>query len=173
MARRVLILLAFAVLAGCGVQLTGADAPAPGAPLRGRVTHVVDGDTIKVRVRNRTETVRLIGLDTPETHRPGTPVECGARAATRAMTRLAEGRTATLVADPTQDGRDRYGRLLAYADVAGHDVGERLLRAGWGAVYVYDDTPFRRLLRYRAAALAARAGDRGLWQTCGGDPHRG
>jgi micrococcal nuclease len=172
MPRRLLIAVLLAALAGCGVQLAGSDDPAADAPLRGRVTRVVDGDTIKVRVRNHTETVRLIGLDTPETHRPDTPVECGGHAATRAMRKLAEGRTATLVTDPTQDRRDRYGRLLAYADVAGRDAGEQLLRQGWGAVYVYADTPFRRLVRYRAAALAARVAGRGLWRSCGGDAHR-
>ena len=173
MTRRLLIALALLVLAGCGVRLTSADEPAPGEPLRGRVSHVVDGDTLKVRLRTHTETVRLIGIDTPETHRPDTPVECGGQAATREMRRLAEGRTATLVTDPTQDRRDRYGRLLAYADVAGHDVAERLLRSGWGAVYVYGGHDFMRVLRYRAAALRARAAGRGLWRACGGDPHRG
>jgi micrococcal nuclease len=173
MVRRLLILVALAVLAGCGVQLTSADDPAPDAPLRGRVTRVIDGDTIKVRVRNRTETVRLIGLDAPETHRPGTPVECGGRASTRALRRIAEGRTARLVADATQDRRDRYGRLLAYADISSVDVGEQLLRTGWAGVYVYGRTPFARVGRYAAAVRAARAAGRGLWRSCGGDPHRG
>jgi micrococcal nuclease len=173
MARRLSIALALAVLAGCGVQLTAADDPPPGAPLRGKVTRVVDGDTIKVRVGNRTETVRLIGIDTPETHRPGTPVECGGRAATREMERLAGGRRVTLLADPTQDRRDRYDRLLAYAEAAGRDIGEELLRSGWGGVYVYRDSRFQRLRRYRAAARDARERSRGLWRSCGGDPHRG
>jgi micrococcal nuclease len=169
--RRLLIALVLALLAGYGVQLTtGSDA---GEPLRGRVVRVVDGDTLKVRVRNHTETVRLIGLDTPETHRPETPVECGGKAATREMRRLAEGRGVRLVRDPTQDRRDRYDRLLAYADAAGGDVAEDLLRAGWGAVYVYDDVPFVRVGRYRAAAREARKAGRGLWRACGGDPHRG
>jgi micrococcal nuclease len=173
MPRRLLIALALLVLAGCGVRLTDGGDAASATPLRGRITRVVDGDTIKVRLPDRTETVRLIGIDTPETHRPDTPVECGGPAATREMRRLAEGRTARLVPDPTQDRRDRYGRLLAYAEVAGHDVGERLLRSGWGAVYVYGGHDFLRMLRYRTAALAARAGGRGLWRACGGDPHRG
>ena len=168
---RRLVVLPLLLLAGCsGEEVTSA---LEGPPLRGRVTRVVDGDTIKVRVRNHTETVRLIGIDTPETHRPDTPVECGARAATREMRRLAEGRRVVLISDPTQDRRDRYDRLLAYAEAAGRDLGEELLRSGWGAVYVYDDVPFLRFGRYRRTAEEARDRGRGLWRTCGGDPHRG
>jgi Staphylococcal nuclease homologue len=61
----------------------------------------------------------LIGIDTPESHKPGTPVECGAKRATANMERLAygsggTGRAVRLVTDPTQNTLDRYGRLLAY-----------------------------------------------------------
>jgi micrococcal nuclease len=177
MARRLLILLAVIAVAASGARYgaarDGADDTPRGERLQGRVTRVVDGDTIKVRVRNHTETVRLIGIDTPETHRPDTPVECGGRAATRAMQRLADGRRVTLVPDPTQDDRDRYDRLLAYADAATGDLGEQLLRSGWGAVYVYDGVPFERVGRYRRAARQARDAGRGIWRACGGDPHRG
>ena len=158
-------LLIVAALAGCAGDEVAASLE--GAPLRGRVTRVVDGDTLKVRVRNHTESVRLIGVDAPETMRPGTPVECGGRAATREMRRLAEGRRVVLITDPTQDRRDRYDRLLAYAEVAGKDVGEALLRAGWGEAYVYD-RPFLRLRRYRAAEGEARDRRRGLWRSCPG-----
>jgi micrococcal nuclease len=172
--RRLLVALALIVLAGCGVQLTGGDEDAAtAAPQRGVVVAVSDGDTIKVRLALRTERVRLIGIDTPETHRPNTPVECGARAATREMTKLAFGRRVKLIADPTQDRRDRFGRLLAYAETAaGHDLGEQLLRSGWGVVYVYGHNPFRRVGTYRDAARSARREGRGLWQSCHGDAHR-
>src|SRR3712207_4150278 len=73
-----------------------------------RVTHVVDGDTIRLGE----ERVRLIGVDTPETRRPGTPVQCFAREATAFMKRLVAGRRVRLELDV--EDRDRYGRLLAY-----------------------------------------------------------
>jgi micrococcal nuclease len=131
----------------------------------GRVTRVVDGDTLHVTVDGRDETVRLIGIDTPELHKPGTPVECGARAATRVMNQLAAGRRVELVGDPSQDDRDRYGRLLAYVVTTRGDLdlGEAMLRRGWAEVYVYD-RPFERLGRYREAAAAGA--DRGVAARC-------
>ncbi|MEA2288314.1 MAG: micrococcal nuclease [Solirubrobacteraceae bacterium] len=121
-------------------------------PEDGRVTRVVDGDTIHVSVDGRDETVRLIGIDTPEVG------ECGFRAASRALGELAAGRRVELVADGSQDERDRYGRLLAYVDRGDLDLGETMLRRGWAEVYVFDRA-FERLGRYREAASAgARRG---------------
>lgn len=142
------------------------------APLRGRVVKVVDGDTIRVRIGARTERVRLIGIDTPELQHFGDPEQCGAAAATRALRRLAftpagRGRSVRLIADPTQDRRDRYDRLLAYAEVlGGPDLGEAQLRAGWARVYVYGGAPFQRVKAYRAAEREARDAGRGAWSRC-------
>ena len=163
----------------------------PARTFRGRITHVADGDTIGVRITGgRTEDVRLIGIDTPETHRPETPVECGGPQATSNMMRLAfsdpvdgdgdglldtdgdDGRTVTLRTDPTQDTRDRFGRLLAYVTtIAGVDLGERQIGEGWAKVFVFD-SPFQRLGRYRAASRRAASARRGVWGRCGGDFHR-
>jgi micrococcal nuclease len=132
------------------------------------VTEVIDGDTIKVG----TETVRLIGIDTPESVKPGMRVECGAKQASAFVKALATGRHVRLVTDPTQDRRDRYGRLLAYVDLEdGTSVQERVLRAGWASVYVYDHRPFRRLRTFTDASDAARAAHRGVYGHCGGDFH--
>jgi micrococcal nuclease len=120
--------------------------------LRGAVTHVVDGDTIDVRIdARRTERVRLIGIDTPEVG------DCGAAAATSAATRLASGARVVLRGDGTQDTRDRYGRLLAYVWLpGGRDLGYQLLAGGHGRVYVYS-RPFERLSAYRRAAGLGRS----------------
>ena len=100
---------------------------------------VVDGDTIKVRLADGArETVRLVGIDTPESRRPNTPVECGAKQAGAALNRLVARRDVTLVRDPTQDARDRYGRTLAYVDVGARDAGEEMVRGGWATPYVYE-----------------------------------
>ncbi len=173
MLRRVLISTAVvAVLPGCGAPLD-AGPTAAASDVRGRIVRVVDGDTVKVLVGSRRETVRLIGIDTPELQRPGSHVECGAKAATRALERLAltrdgRGRSVVLRLDPTQDRRDRFGRLLAYVDlVTGADLGREQVRAGWAQPRVYDG-PYERWAVYRREHRAARAGPHGVFRLCGG-----
>lgn len=149
--------------------------PSPVAPERTAATVIraVDGDTLEVRLSSTgaEADVRLIGIDTPETHRPGTAVECGGPQASRSMHRLADGRRVTLVSDSTQDRVDRYGRLLAYVVRDGVDLGRAQVRRGWAEVYVYDDVPFRRAGAYRGAARSARGSRSGVWHRCGGDFH--
>jgi endonuclease YncB( thermonuclease family) len=133
--------------------------------LKGKVTDVVDGDTIDVRSRSREIRVRLIGIDTPEVF-GGT--ECGGPEASATMKRLAEDRRVKLVTDPTQDTRDRYGRLLAYANVInGPSLQLAILRKGWAKVYVYGGKPFKRVASFRRAESAARGSNRGAWGLCG------
>jgi endonuclease YncB( thermonuclease family) len=142
--------------------------------IRGRVSSVVDGDTIRVRplerTRRRRYTVRLIGIDTPEVFGG---VEGGGRRASARLKRLATGRRVLLRTDPTQDTFDRYGRLLAYAKLRrGPDAGISQLRAGWARAYVYGGRPFRRVQAYRRAQRSARRARRGVWGRCGGRFHR-
>lgn len=140
-----------------------------------RVTSVVDGDTIKVRAyrpRRRSYTVRLIGIDTPETRRPGTPVECGGPEASRSMKRLARrGARVRLTTDPSQDTTDRYGRLLAYAQIGRRQLNVTMISRGWAKVYVYRGKRFRQYSRFARAERRARRAERGVWGQCGGDFH--
>jgi micrococcal nuclease len=127
---------------------------------RGTVTSVVDGDTLAVRLANgRRERVRLIGIDTPERG------ACLAAQATAQARRLAQGKRVVLRGDATQDTRDRYGRLLAYAWVRGRDLGYQQVAAGLAEVYVYD-RPFQRLSAYRRAERVGRTRPRNVWRTC-------
>jgi len=128
--------------------------------LKGTVVEVVDGDTLQVRlVGGRLETVRLIGIDTPERG------ECFAAEATGAARRLALGKRVTLKGDPTQATRDRYRRLLAYVWLpGGRDLGFQLIAGGFGKVFVYD-RPFQRLSAYRKAESTGRRLARSVW-TC-------
>ncbi len=130
-----------------------------------RVVRVVDGDTIRVRIGGRTERVRYIGVDTPESVKPGTPVQCYAKRAAAANAALVAGRTVRLVGDA--EHRDRYGRLLAYVyrEPDGAFVNARLVRDGYARTLtippnVAHARDFARLAR------AARAGGRGLWRAC-------
>lgn len=90
------------------------------------VTHVVDGDTVDLA---NGETVRLVGIDTPEVGR------CGYERATVALVRLVEGRRVRLVR--SDEDRDGYGRLLRYVDIGEVDAGLRLIRSGL-AIARYD-----------------------------------
>lgn len=144
-----------------------------GRRLAAVVTRDVDGDSIYVRlVATGSEIeVRVIGIDTPEEYRPDTPVECGARAAARSMTKLVDHHSVVLTTDPTQDRFDRYGRLLAYVEFGGKDLGKAQIRRGWAMTYVFDGNPFRRTASYRRAETAARGEGRGVWGMCHGNFH--
>ncbi len=152
--------------------------PAVATPIPGVaavVRNVIDGDTIVARVGGKDETVRIIGMDSPETHKPDTPVECFGTEATAAAKRLMpKGAHVTLEADPTQATRDRFGRLLAHVFLAdGTLFAERMIRDGFAVHYVYDRVPSIYAERFAAAQQAAKAAGAGLWspRTCGGNPH--
>jgi micrococcal nuclease len=128
--------------------------------LRGTVTYVVDGDTLNVRLDNgRSERVRLIGIDTPERG------ACLSGRATGSARGLADDQRVVLRGDASQDTRDRYGRLLAYAWVRGRDLGFQQVTSGLARVYVHD-RPFQRLSAYRRAEQAGRKRPQNVWRGC-------
>ena len=154
-----------ALVAAGALAASAAGAGSGGFTLHGTVTLVVDGDTVHVLVAGgRDERVRLIGIDTPEVG------QCDGAAATALAERLASGRDATLVGDPTQDTRDRYGRLLAYVWIrGGGDLGYQELLHGLARVYVYE-RPFKRLAAYRRAARIGRARPGSIARACAVHP---
>jgi micrococcal nuclease len=135
------------------------------------IAYAVDGDTLRIEEADGDlEYVRLIGIDTPESVKEGTPVECGADAAGRSMDALApEGATVRLVYDGER--QDNYGRILAHAYVDGRQLELAQLRRGWAYVYRYHGRTFAGLSRYYADESKARSEDRGVWGRCGGDFH--
>ena len=182
-----LLLLVLVVSAGC---VSGAGSPGvdPGSPTptagpaepTGGVTvtvvGVIDGDTVEVAYANGTrDTVRLLGVDTPEVHAENSPGEyagvpdtdagerclrrAGENASAYAADRLA-GESVELVFDPESERRGYYGRLLAYVVVDGESFNRALLRAGHARVY---DSTFTERERYERTAAAAREDGRGLW----------
>ncbi len=163
------------------------EAPAAPAVLHGRVIRAVDGDTLEVRLGGGAiETVRLIGVDTPETVKPDTPVQCFGPAASAFEHRVSEGRRVRLLTGVER--RDVYGRLLAYVWLLprsggppepGHQVSDNpkraaqrefflnaaLLRRGLARTLEFPPNirfaeRFARILR-----VSARSG-RGLWGHC-------
>jgi micrococcal nuclease len=167
--RRLLPALVAALAAVLVVLNLDRGGPASGA----RVVRVVDGDTIRVEVEGREQPVRLLGIDTPETHRPGVPIECGGPQASAYMRELLPpGTRVVLERDPTQDSVDRYGRLLAYVRLPdGRLAEDAQVAAGWAMVYVYGGNPVARDGELRRSQAAARAARRGVWAACDGDFH--
>jgi micrococcal nuclease len=133
---------------------------------RAQVLRVVDGDTIRVRVDGHTERVRYIGVDTPESVKPGTPVQCYAKRAAAANAALVAGRSVRLVGDVEQ--RDRYGRLLAYVyrEPDGAFVNARLVRDGYARTLTIAPN-VAHAPQFAQLAQAARSRGRGLWRACG------
>jgi micrococcal nuclease len=161
-----LVVLAAAYGYGRSDRGDGPAAAAPGGAQVGHVVKVVDGDTLRVRLAGGTERVRLIGIDTPETVKPDTPVQCYGRAASAAAHRLLDGRDVRLV--PDVESRDRYGRLLAYVyrrpDML--FVNAELARRGFARQLTIPPN-VRHADDFRQLVAEARATGRGLWSACG------
>lgn len=131
------------------------------------VLNVVDGDTVTVDYRGGVS-VRVIGIDTPETVSPSVPDECGGQEASREARRLLAGTSVAVRYDPTQSRVDRYGRPLVYLRVPGlGDYGRAMIRRGLATEYTYD-AAYQRQRSYQNAQRFARRKNRGLWRTCGG-----
>ena len=160
-----LVALVVAGLAGRSL-LDGGDEAATPARSEATVVRVVDGDTIQVRLaRGAIERVRYIGIDTPESVKPNTPVQCFAKAASAFNERLVGGRRVTLVRDVEE--RDRYGRLLAYVyrRPDGLFVNEELVRRGYARpLTIPPDVRFSG--RFARLAQEARRAAKGLWAAC-------
>ena len=130
------------------------------------VLSVIDGDTIAVRIDGVRRKIRLIGVDTPETRKPDTSVQCFGKQASSKMQSLVQSRSVRLQADPSQGDTDKYGRSLRYVFTAdGRNVAQLLIAGGFGREYTYD-TAYRYQAPFRAAETAARRSRAGLWGAC-------
>jgi micrococcal nuclease len=153
--------LVLLTLAGCAAD-EGASRARQGAA---QVLRVVDGDTVQVRVEGRHERVRYIGIDTPESVRPGSPVQCFAKRASAFNARLVAGERVRLVSDAER--RDRHGRLLAYVYRVrdGLFVNAELVRRGYARKLTIPPN-VAHAAEFRRLAAAARRKGRGLWSSC-------
>jgi micrococcal nuclease len=150
------------------VAVIGGRAVLDGSPAgssNGVVVRVVDGDTIRVRLGDAVERVRYIGIDTPETVKPGTPVQCFGKAASAYNARLVRAQRVRLVFDAER--RDRYGRLLAYVyrQPDGLFVNAEMVRRGYAeTLRIAPNVAHARELD--RLARSARRAQRGLWAAC-------
>jgi len=176
------------LLAGCSGQSTaGAGANGPAAPAQPRnatqqgwvVTRVIDGDTFVAARANSVVKVRLIGIDTPETVKANTPVQCWGPQASQFAKDLLTGKVVLLEGDPTQSAKDQYGRRLEHVwtttsnNAPAVNVNFYLVREGFAKADDYG-RPSSYAADYAAAQQAARAQRLGLWSpaTCNGNTLR-
>jgi micrococcal nuclease len=136
------------------------------ASIGGRVVRVVDGDTVRIRLDkpHETRTVRYIGVDTPETVKPDTPVQCYGEAASAFNRRLVGGRRVQLALG--RERRDRYGRLLAYVRLEGGPlVEDELLRRGFARTLAIPPNTDR-ARHFSSLERRAKRARAGLWGAC-------
>ncbi len=135
------------------------------------VARVVDGDTVIVRMDGANVTLRLIGLDTPETVDPRKPVQCFGKEASAKAKEVLAGKTVRLEMDASQGTYDKYHRTLAYVFLAdpstplgasGISFNEFMIAEGYGHEYTYD-LPYKYQKEFKAAEQRAREEKKGLW----------
>jgi len=128
------------------------------------VTRVIDGDTVEVSLSGESQTVRYIGIDTPETKHPNKPIECFGPEASQFNEELVAGKQVLLEEDVTD--KDRYGRLLRYVWIEGVGlVNQVLVENGYARVSTYPpDVKYESL--FIAAESSAQADGIGRWGAC-------
>ena len=130
-----------------------------------KVIDFSDGDTIRVDMSGKTETIRFIGVDTPETHDPRKAVQCfGLKAAEYTKNRIGKN-AVRLESDPLNTNRDRYNRLLRYVYLPdGSLINADIIKDGYG--FAYTSFPFSKMDEFEKLQSNAKDQNLGLWGTC-------
>lgn len=128
-----------------------------------RVLSIIDGDTIIVEKDGESQTVRLLGIDSPEVDPKYNPIECFGREATNATKAKLLNQTITLETDESQGTYDQFDRMLAYAFLAdGTNVNLYLLSEGFAKEYTFNK-PYKYHTEFRTAEKDAQFNEKGLW----------
>lgn len=153
------------------VDGSGSSALRPRGPTEtgARVIRVVDGDTLHVDVDGKDVDVRMIGINTPETVKPDSPIECYGPEASAYAKKLLSGATVTIEYDDSQGRTDRFGRTLAYVWIErpeGKVLFNRLaVLNGYAYQYQYA-RPYAWEREFIAAQRKAKAAKAGMWGAC-------
>jgi len=127
------------------------------------VVKVVDGDTLSLDINGKTETLRLIGINTPETVDSRKPVECFGKESSDKAKELLTGKKVLIEKDASQGERDKYDRLLAYIFLEdGTNFNKYMIEQGYAYEYTYN-TPYKYQKEFKEAELEAKNNERGLW----------
>lgn len=126
------------------------------------VERIVDGDTLKLSSDGESLTIRLIGIDAPETKHPTKQVECFGKEATAFLTQLLTDQYVSIEFDPSQGETDRYGRLLLYIWLEDRLINEEMIINGYASEYTYSSV-YKYQQRFKSAEKSAREKRLGLW----------
>lgn len=135
------------------------------------IVSVVDGDTVKINLDGKTTTLRLIGLDTPETVDPRKPVQCFGVEASNKAKELLSSKKVRIEKDSTQGNLDKYGRTLAYVYLEdGTFYNKYMIENGYAHEYTYD-LPYKYQNEFKNAQKEAQTKKLGFWasNTCNGN----
>lgn len=170
-----LIILFTASVMKTGLDINQGGQEAKPENFTAQTIQVVDGDTIDINRNGVEDTVRILGIDTPETQGQNTPTEfglentsenqrclrkMGEKASQLAKNKLAN-QTINVVTDSESDLRGTYGRLLAYIEYNQTDLGQEMLRKGYARVY---NSTFTRKQAYYNLEKQSREKGRGIWK---------
>jgi micrococcal nuclease len=132
-----------------------------------QVLHIFDGDTFSVRIDGKVETVRVLGIDAPESGVKYTAKECYSTEATKRAVEILGGQEVKLVADPTQADRDKYQRLLRYVYLSdGRFFNKIMIEEGFAQEYTFEDKTYQFQAEFQESQAAARQNQSGLWGEC-------
>ena len=131
-------------------------------PVLYKVVGVIDGDTIRVKMNNQIETVRLLGINTPEVENPYKHQECFGQEASKETKELLNNKEVYLIPDPQSSDRGKYGRLLRYVFLPnGEFVNTELVKEGYAFNYIYE--PFQFMKYFDFLEKKAKENRLGLW----------
>jgi len=129
---------------------------------RYKVLKVIDGDTIVINYNQNRTTLRLVGIDSPETKHPNKPVECFGNEASKKMKQLVLNKKVKIKQDKINSNRDKYNRLLRYVYVDDTFVNAEMIKQGYA--YAYLTFPFEYSSKFRKLQQSARKRRLGLWE---------
>jgi micrococcal nuclease len=129
-----------------------------------KVISVEDGDTIKVDMNGKTETIRFIGVDTPETKDPRKEVQCFGKSASNFTSSMLKDSRVRLETDSLSTNRDRYNRLLRYVYKDNVLVNAEIVKEGYG--FANTGFPFTKSEEFQLYEKQAKNDNKGLWGKC-------
>lgn len=125
------------------------------------VIRVIDGDTFVVKINNKNEKIRIIGIDTPEKEGGYQTVECFGDHASDYAKKYLKNKKVSLLKSKKQNNRDKYGRMLRYVFINGEDFGAKLIKEGYA--FSFKRYKHERISLYNKLEKEAKSNKKGMW----------